>query len=231
MAETADSLTNTVRDNLAAVHARIADAARLAGRDPKDITLVAVSKTQPEDRVRAALEAGHRVFGENRIQEAEARWSGLRPDYPDMTLHFIGHLQSNKAAEVVALCDVIESVDRPKLARSLAREMDRHGRHPPCFIQVNTGEEPQKGGVAPGEAAALLALCRDELKLDVIGLMCIPPFDQDPAPHFALLAKMARELGLRALSMGMSSDYETAVRLGATHVRVGTAIFGARPTE
>lgn len=230
MAETADPITKTVRDNLAAVHARIADAAELAGRDPAEVTLVAVSKTQSEERVRAALEAGHRVFGENRIQEAEARWVPLRQDYPDVTLHFIGHLQSNKAAEVVALCDVVESVDRPKLARALAREMERQGRHPPCFIQVNTGEEPQKGGVTPGETAALLALCRDELELDVIGLMCIPPLDQEPAPHFAMLAQMAQELGLAALSMGMSADYETGIRLGATHVRVGTAIFGARPS-
>jgi len=230
MAETADPITQTVRENLAAVHARIADAAKLAGRDANEITLVAVSKTQTEERVRAALEAGHRVFGENRIQEAEARWRPLRKDYPDVTLHFIGHLQSNKAAEVVALCDVIESVDRPKLARALAREMERQGRHPPCFIQVNTGEEAQKGGVAPGEAAALVKLCRDELKLDVVGLMCIPPFDQETAPHFAMLAQMAREIGLTSLSMGMSSDYETGIRLGATHVRVGTAIFGERPT-
>jgi pyridoxal phosphate enzyme (YggS family) len=161
MGETADPVTIAVRDNLAAVHGHIAEAAKLAGRDPGEITLVAVSKTQSEDRVRAALAAGHRVFGENRIQEAEARWVPLRRDFPDVTLHFIGHLQSNKAAEVVAHCDVIESVDRPKLARALAREMDRQNRRLPCFIQVNTGEEPQKGGVAPGEAAALLALCRD----------------------------------------------------------------------
>jgi pyridoxal phosphate enzyme (YggS family) len=230
MGETADPVTIMVRDNLAAVHANIAEAAKLAGRDPGEITLVAVSKTQSEDRVRAALAAGHRVFGENRIQEAEARWGPLRREFSDVTLHFIGHLQSNKAAEVVALCDVVESVDRPKLARALAREMERQNRRLPCFIQVNTGEEPQKGGVAPGEAAALLALCRDELKLDVIGLMCIPPFDQEPAPHFAMLAQMAGEMGLKALSMGMSGDYETGIRLGATHVRVGTAIFGERMT-
>jgi pyridoxal phosphate enzyme (YggS family) len=229
MVESAD-LTTTVRDNLASVEARIADAAALAGRDPSDVTLVAVSKTQSEERVRAALDAGHRVFGENRVQEAEARWGPLRQDYPDVTLHFIGHLQSNKAAEVVAVCDVIESVDRPKLARALAREMERQNRHPRCFIQVNTGEEPQKGGVLPGEAAALLALCRDELALDVMGLMCIPPADQEPASHFAMLAQMAQEFGIDALSMGMSGDFETGVRLGATHVRVGTAIFGARPT-
>jgi pyridoxal phosphate enzyme (YggS family) len=229
MVESAD-LTTTVRDNLASVEARIADAAALAGRDPSDVTLVAVSKTQSEERVRAALDAGHRVFGENRVQEAEARWGPLRQDYPDVTLHFIGHLQSNKAAEVVALCDVIESVDRPKLARALAHEMERQNRHPRCFIQVNTGEEPQKGGVLPGEAAALLALCRDELALDVMGLMCIPPADQEPASHFAMLAQMAQEFGIDALSMGMSGDFETGVRLGATHVRVGTAIFGARPT-
>jgi len=230
MADSADLTMTTVRDNLAAVQARIAAAAKLAGRDPSEITLVAVSKTQSEERVRAALEAGHRVFGENRVQEAEVRWGTLRPDYPDMTLHFIGHLQSNKAAEVVAHCDVIESIDRPKLARALAREMDRQSRHQRCFIQVNTGEEPQKGGVIPSEAEALLTLCRDELRLDVMGLMCIPPADQEPAPHFAMLAQMARDFGLEALSMGMSGDFETAVRLGATHVRVGTAIFGERLT-
>ncbi|MDH3231889.1 MAG: YggS family pyridoxal phosphate-dependent enzyme [Alphaproteobacteria bacterium] len=228
MAETAEATRANVAANLAAVRARIADAAALADRDPDDITLVAISKMQSEERVRAALEAGHRVFGENRIQEAQARWTALRGEYPDVALHFVGHLQSNKAAEVVALCDVIESVDRPKLARALAREMERQNRHPRCFIQVNTGEEPQKGGVAPAEAAALLALCRDELAIEVVGLMCIPPADQEPAPHFALLATMAHEFGLAALSMGMSGDYETGVRLGATHVRVGTAIFGPR---
>jgi len=217
-----------VAANLAAVRRRIADAAALAGRDAGKVTLVAISKSQTEDRVRAALEAGQRIFGENRIQEAEARWTVLRADYPDVTLHFVGHLQSNKAAEAVALCDVIESVDRAKLARALAREMARQDRRPRCFVQVNSGEEPQKGGVVPGEAAALVALCRDTLELDVMGLMCIPPADQEPAPHFALLVKMARELGLEALSMGMSGDYETAVALGATHVRVGTAIFGDR---
>jgi len=231
MAETADATRIGVAENLAAVHARIADAAALAERDPDDITLVAISKTQSEERVRAALEAGHRVFGENRIQEAETRWTALRGDYPDVTLHFVGHLQSNKAAEVVALCDIIESVDRPKLARALAREMERQSRRPRCFIQVNTGEEPQKGGVVPAEAAALLALCREELAIDVMGLMCIPPADQEPAPHFAMLVTMAREFGLAALSMGMSADFETAVRLGATHVRVGTAIFGPRLTR
>lgn len=230
MADNAEPTMTSVRDNLAAVQACIADAAALAGRDASEITLVAVSKTQSEERVRAALEAGHRVFGENRVQEAEARWGALRADYPDVTLHFIGHLQSNKAAEVVALCDVIESIDRPKLARALAREMDRQNRRLRCFVQVNTGEEPQKGGVIPSEAEALVALCRDELKLDVIGLMCIPPADQEPAPHFAMLVQMARDLGLEALSMGMSGDFETGIRLGATHVRVGTAIFGPRLT-
>lgn len=230
MAEIADLVTSAVRDNLATVQTRIADTAKLAGRDPAEVTLVAVSKTQSEDRVRAALDAGHRVFGENRIQEAEARWGPLRADFPDVTLHFIGHLQSNKAAEVVALCDVIESVDRPKLARALAREMERQNRRLRCFIQVNTGEEAQKGGVMPSEAEALVALARDELGLDVVGLMCIPPADQEPAPHFAMLAQMAREFGLEALSMGMSGDFETGIRLGATHVRVGTAIFGARLT-
>ena len=228
MAEAADATKAAVADNLAAVRGRIATAAARAGRDPGEVALVAISKAQNEERVRAALKAGHRVFGENRIQEVQARWAALRGEYPDIELHFVGHLQSNKAADAVALCDVIETVDRAKLARVLAREMERQGRHPRCFIQVDTGDEPQKGGVAPGAAAALLAICRDELGIEVAGLMCLPPADQEPAPHFALLATLARELGLGALSMGMSGDYETAVRLGATHIRVGTAIFGPR---
>jgi pyridoxal phosphate enzyme (YggS family) len=228
MTGTTQATHPTVADNLAAVRGRIAAAAGLAGRDPDAVTLVAISKAQNEERVRAALAAGQRVFGENRIQEAQARWTGLRGENPDLEIHFVGHIQSNKAADVVALCDVIESVDRTKLARALAREMEHQGRRPRCFIQVNTGEEPQKGGVAPGAAAALVATCRDELGIEVVGLMCIPPADQEPAPHFALLATLAREFGLEGLSMGMSGDYETAVRLGATHVRVGTAIFGPR---
>jgi hypothetical protein len=218
-----------VAANLQRVRERIAAAARAAGREPGSVTLVAVAKLQPEDRVQAALAAGQCVFGENRIQEAQRRWAPLRPRYPDLALHFIGPLQSNKAADAVALFDVIETVDRPKLARALAKEMTRLGRRPQCFIEVNTGEEPQKAGVAPGGLPELLRLSREELSLPVTGLMCIPPVDEPPAPHFALLAKLAARHGLPHLSMGMSADYEVAVALGATHVRIGTAIFGERP--
>lgn len=217
-----------VAENLREVLGHIANAAKAAGRSPEDVTLVAVSKSQPPERIEAALLAGYRIFGENRVQEAEGRWPELRTRYPGIVLHFIGHLQSNKAAEAVALFDVIQSIDRPKLARELAKEIERQGKRPRCFVQVNTGEEPQKGGALPADADALVALCRDELGLPVEGLMCIPPLDEDPAPHFALLATMAKRLGLAKLSMGMSADYEIAVRLGATHVRVGTAIFGER---
>jgi len=220
-----------VERHLAEVKARVAAAAELAGRRADDVTLVAVSKFQPETRIRAALDAGQHHFGENRVQEAATRWPALRPRYAGLTLHFIGHLQSNKAAEAVALFDVIHSVDRSKLARALAEAMERAGRRPDCFIQVNTGEEPQKGGAMPAEADALIEECREKWKLPLVGLMCIPPEDDDPAPHFALLATIARLHGLAKLSMGMSADFETAIRLGATHVRVGTAIFGARITH
>ena len=228
MGETADPDTDLVSGNLDAVRSRIAEAAKLAGRDPARVTLVAISKSQTEARIEAALVAGQRIFGENRVQEAEGRWPALRQAYPDVELHFVGHLQSNKAAEAVALFDVIQSVDRVKLAHALAREMERQDRRPRCFVQVNTGEEPQKGGVLPDGAKQLVETCRGELGLQVEGLMCIPPADQEPAPHFALLAKLAKEFGLQGLSMGMSGDYDTAVRLGATHVRVGTGIFGDR---
>jgi hypothetical protein len=214
--------------NLRAVQARIAASAAAAGRDPASVHLVAVSKTHPAEVARAALIAGHRLFGENRVQEAAGKWPALRADYPDLTLHLIGPLQTNKAKEAVALFDVIETVDRPKLARVLATEMERAGRRPRCYVQVNTGEEAQKAGVAPREADAFIGLCRDELKLPVLGLMCIPPVEDEPSPHFALLAKIAKRNGLAILSMGMSADYEIAVAFGATHVRVGTAIFGAR---
>ncbi|HEX7007228.1 MAG TPA: YggS family pyridoxal phosphate-dependent enzyme [Alphaproteobacteria bacterium] len=220
-----------VARHLAEVKARVAAAAALAGRWAEDVTLIAVSKFQPEGRILAALEAGHRHFGENRVQEAAARWPALRARYPDLKLHFIGHLQSNKAADAVALADAIHSVDRPKLAKALAEAMDRQGRRPDCFVQVNTGEEPQKGGVLPAEADRLIEACRTTYRLPVVGLMCIPPEADDPAPHFALLATIAKRHGLSQLSMGMSADFETAIRLGATHVRVGTAIFGARPTH
>jgi pyridoxal phosphate enzyme (YggS family) len=218
-----------VADNLRAVRARIAAAAKAAGRDAADIVLVAVSKTQPPERIAAALAAGHRVFGENRVQEAVAKWPALRQVAPDLKLHLIGPLQTNKVREAVALFDVIETVDRPKLAHALVEEMKRTGRRPTCYIQVNTGEEPQKAGVLPEATDAFVGLCRGELGLPVAGLMCIPPVDEEPALHFALLAEIARRNQLEILSMGMSADFETAIRLGATHVRVGTAIFGERP--
>jgi pyridoxal phosphate enzyme (YggS family) len=212
------------------VRRRIAEAARAAGRDPASVTLVAVSKTHGADRVRELLQVGQRVFGENRVQEAEGKFPALKSEYPDLELHLIGPLQTNKAREAVALFDVIQSVDRERLAVALAKEMDRAGRRPACYVQVNTGEEPQKAGVLPAEVDAFVASCRDAHKLPVVGLMCIPPVDEDPSLHFALLAKMAARNGLDRVSMGMSADYETAVRLGATHVRVGTALFGHRGT-
>jgi pyridoxal phosphate enzyme (YggS family) len=215
-------------DRLAEVRQHIAAAARAAGRDPASVTLVAVSKTHGADRVRELLDAGQRVFGENRVQEAEEKFPALKAAYPDLALHLIGPLQTNKAREAVALFDVIQSVDRERLAATLAKEMTRADRRPDCYIQVNTGEEPQKAGVLPAELDAFVASCRDMHKLPVVGLMCIPPVDEEPALHFALLAKMAARNGLAAISMGMSADYETAIRLGATHVRVGTALFGHR---
>ncbi|MBX3499543.1 MAG: YggS family pyridoxal phosphate-dependent enzyme [Alphaproteobacteria bacterium] len=213
---------------LAEVRARIAAAARAASRDPTAVTLVAVSKTHGAERVEELLRAGHRVFGENRVQEAQAKFPDLKKRYPDLEVHLIGPLQTNKARDAVALFDVIESVDRPKLAAELAREMAKQGRRPACFVQVNTGEEEQKAGVAPAEADAFIRACVEEHKLPVVGVMCIPPADEEPALHFALLAKIARRNGLDRISMGMSADYETAVRFGATHVRVGSALFGVR---
>lgn len=221
----------TVADALARLQDRIGKAAVEAGRDPGSVALVAVSKKQPIERVEAALRAGHRRFGENRVQEAEARWTGLRPTYPDLILHLIGPLQTNKVKPAVALFDVIESIDRPKLARALAREMAAATKRPRCLIQVNTGEEPQKAGVVPDDLADLLTLCRDELGLPIEGLMCIPPVDEAPAPHFAFLADLAARHGLKTLSMGMSGDFETAIRHGTTQVRVDSAVFGERPTN
>jgi len=215
-------------DHLAEVNRRIAEAAKAAGRLPAEVTLVAVSKTHEADRVRELLEAGHRIFGENRVQEAQEKYPALKAEYPDLALHLIGPLQTNKARDAVALFDVIQSVDRERLAAALAKEMARAGRWPDCFIQVNTGEEAQKAGVLPAELDGFVAACRDVHRLPVVGLMCIPPVDEEAALHFALLAKMAKRNGLTRLSMGMSADYETAVRLGATHVRVGSALFGAR---
>jgi pyridoxal phosphate enzyme (YggS family) len=217
-------------DRLADVRRRIAAAARAAGRDPAEITLVAVSKTHGAERVRELLEAGQRVFGENRVQEGEQKFPALKADYPDLELHLIGPLQTNKTRDAVALFDVIQSVDRERLAVALAKEMAHLGRRPDCYIQVNTGEEPQKAGVLPHDVDAFVASCREAHKLPIVGLMCIPPVDEDPSLHFALLAKMAARNGLSKISMGMSADYETAVRLGATHVRVGTALFGQRGT-
>jgi pyridoxal phosphate enzyme (YggS family) len=215
-------------DHLAEVQGRIAEAAKAAGRLPGEVTLVAVSKTQGADRVRELLDAGQRVFGENRVQEAEEKFPALKAEHPDLELHLIGPLQTNKARDAVALFDVIQSVDRERLAATLAREMERAGKRPACFIQVNTGEEPQKAGILPADLDAFVAACRDTHRLPVVGLMCIPPVDEEPALHFALLTKMAARNGLSRISMGMSADYETAVRLGATHVRVGSALFGAR---
>jgi pyridoxal phosphate enzyme (YggS family) len=217
-----------IAERLAAVRARIAAAARAAGRDPAAVALVAVGKTMPEAAIAEALAAGQRLFGENRVQEAKAKYPALHQRFPDLRLHLIGHLQTNKAEEAVAVADLIETVDRRKLAEALAKAMTKLGKRVPVYVQVNTGEEPQKGGVAPLEAEALVAQCR-ALGLEVRGLMCIPPLEDEPAPHFALLADMARRFGLAEVSMGMSGDFETAIRLGATHVRVGTAIFGARP--
>jgi pyridoxal phosphate enzyme (YggS family) len=225
------AVTQPVETNLRTVHARIATAAGTVGRDPNGITLVAVSKAQPDERVIAALTAGHRVFGENYMQEAKRRWPGLRSAYPDLRLHMIGPIQTNKARDVVALFDVIETVDRPKLARALAKEMDRLDRRPECYVEVNTGEEPQKAGVWPAAADAFIKDCREVLALPVTGLMVIPPEGEERSLHFALLAKIAARNGLAKLSMGMSADYEIAVQFGATHLRVGSAIFGARPPK
>lgn len=225
------ALGQQVAANLAAVRERIAAAAGAAGRGAHEVRLVAVSKAQPLQRIEAALAAGQRVFGENYVQEAQGRWPALRQRWPDVELHLVGHLQSNKAGEAVALFDVIQTLDRPKLARALAREMDQQDRRPKLLIQVNTGEEPQKSGVTPGELEGLVALCRTELGLEVHGLMAIPPEDEDVALHAALLAKLARRHGLEEVSVGMSGDYEQAIRFGATLVRVGTAIFGARAAK
>ncbi len=218
-----------VRARLAEVRARLAQAARAAGRDPAAITLVAVSKGQPLERIHAALEAGQRVFGENYVQEAQAHWLALRPRLPDLELHLVGALQTNKARDAVRLFDVIQTLDRPRLARVLAEELKRpEARTRRLLIEVNTGEEPQKAGVAPTELESFLRSCRDELGLPVTGLMAIPPAEEDVALHAALLVGLARRHGLREVSIGMSADFETAIAFGATIVRVGTAIFGER---
>ncbi len=219
---------STVAERVAAVRARIAAVARSVGRDPASVTLTAVSKTQPPEAIDEILSTGQRVFGENRVQEAEGRWTDRSPSLPDLELRLIGPLQSNKAGDAVAFFDVIETLDREKLARALAEQIQKRGRSPRMLIQVNTGAEPQKAGVLPGEADAFIALARGTYGLQVEGLMAIPPAEDAPGLHFALLAKIAERNGLSVLSMGMSGDYETAIRFGATHVRVGTALFGER---
>jgi pyridoxal phosphate enzyme (YggS family) len=219
---------SAIAGNLERVRSKIAAACGAALRDFGCATLVAVSKTHPVEAVEAALAAGQRIFGENRVQEAEAKFPALRARHPDLRLHLIGPLQTNKVKEAVALCDVIETLDRPKLAEALAKEMARQNRHLDCFIEVNIGAEPQKAGIAPEEVRDFLAECRSPWKLNVIGLMCIPPEGQDPVPFFMKSAEIARQNGLLRLSMGMSADFESAIGCGATHVRVGTAIFGAR---
>jgi pyridoxal phosphate enzyme (YggS family) len=212
---------------LAEVRAGIARAAELAGRAAGAVTLIAVSKTHEAEAIRPLVAAGQRVFGENRVQEAQAKWPPLKAETPDIALHLIGSLQSNKADEAVALFDAIHSVDRPSLVAALARAMEKAGRRPDCFIQVNIGDEPQKGGCAVADLPGLLEAAR-AARLPVVGLMCIPPAEVEPAPYFALLANLGRRHGLAGLSMGMSADYPTAVTIGATHVRVGTALFGKR---
>ncbi|HOV03438.1 MAG TPA: YggS family pyridoxal phosphate-dependent enzyme [Kaistiaceae bacterium] len=219
----------TAADNLKGIETRMATAAREAGREPAAVTLVVVSKTFSAEEIRPVIAAGHRVFGENRVQEAKGKWPELLAETAGIELHLIGPLQSNKAHEAVELFDVIHTIDRDKIASAIAREMARTGRRPKLFVQVNTGAEPQKAGVLPEETVAFVARCRDEFGLEIAGLMCIPPFDEAPAPHFALLAKLAAEAGVDELSMGMSDDFEVAIHQGATLVRVGSAIFGARP--
>lgn len=220
--------TNDIAAKLGAVRTKIAAAATAAGRTPSSVTLIAVTKTFGEADILPAIAAGQRAFGENRVQEAKSKWPALRAHCPDIELHMIGPLQSNKAREAVSLFDCIHTIDRPKIARAIAEEQLRAGRRLKLFVQVNTGEEPQKAGVSPADTAGFVGFCRNDLGLDVAGLMCIPPVDDMPAVHFAFLAKLANELSLQALSMGMSGDYEAAVNLGATHVRVGSAIFGTR---
>ena len=229
MAENWNQIRPDIAEALTDVRETIALAAREAGRRPEDVTLVAVAKTFGPEAVELAYDAGQRVFGENRVQEAQAKYPDLKDRFPDLRLHLIGPLQTNKASDAVELFDVIETLDREKLARALAKQRDKQGRCPDLFIQINTGGETQKAGCPPEAAAALLRLARDDLELPVVGLMCIPPIDEPPAVHFGLLVRLARELGLAGLSMGMSGDYETAVTLGATSVRVGSAIFGRRP--
>jgi hypothetical protein len=223
--------TASIAANLREVRAHMAAAAKSADRDPSAVALIAVAKTHPAAAVEAALAAGQTVFGENRVQEAQGKYPELQRRHPELKLHLIGPLQTNKVKDAVALFDAIQTVDREKLARALAAEMARQNRKLALFIQVNIGEEPQKAGIAPREADAFIRLCRDELGLAIAGLMCIPPAEHQPAPYFALLREIAERNALAELSMGMSGDYESAIRLGATMVRVGTAIFGTREAK
>jgi PLP dependent protein len=223
-----EALLHDSTTGLAAVRLEIAEACATAGRRPQDVTLVAVSKTFSAEAIVPAIGAGQRVFGENRVQEAIAKWPGLRESHSGLELHLIGPLQSNKAREAVGLFDAIHSIDRPSVCRTVAKEIERQGRSPTLFVEINTGAEPQKAGVLPENADAFIAAARDEYGLAVAGLMCIPPHDEAPAPHFSLTAKIAGRNGLPLLSMGMSADFAIAIRFGATHVRVGSAIFGHR---
>jgi len=220
-----------VAANLAAVSARIDAAERSAGRDPRSVRLLAVSKTFDSEAIRPVIAAGQRIFGENRVQEAKGKWPALRQEFADVNLHLIGPLQTNKARDAIALFDAIHTIDRDRVAEAVAAEMERQGKRLRLLVQVNTGAEPQKAGVLPEETDAFVARCREAHGLAIDGLMCIPPLDEAPAPHFALLAKIAGRLGLRSLSMGMSGDFETAIAFGATDVRVGSAIFGQRPID
>jgi pyridoxal phosphate enzyme (YggS family) len=231
MTEIAGELNASAAERLAAVRREIAAACDEARREPASVTLVAISKTFGGEAIAPVIVAGQRVFGENRVQEAKAKWPALKERHADLELHLVGPLQSNKAKEAVALFDAIHSVDRPSLAEALAKEIAKQGRAPTLFVEINTGAEPQKAGVLPEAADAFLKACRDSYGLTIAGLMCIPPADEPPAPHFALTAKIAKRNGLQLLSMGMSADFSIAVRFGATHVRVGTAIFGSRSTH
>jgi pyridoxal phosphate enzyme (YggS family) len=223
-----NGMTVNATSGLDTVHAEIARACKDAGRELAEVTLVAVSKTFPPEAIEPVIAAGQRVFGENRVQEAKTKWPPLTQKYPGLELHLIGPLQSNKAKEAVALFDAIHSVDRSSLCEALAKEIAKRGRSPLLFVEINTGAEPQKAGVMPQDADRFLRDCHEKYGLEISGLMCIPPFEEPPGPHFALTAKIARRNGLKLLSMGMSADFTTAIQLGATHVRVGSAIFGAR---
>ena len=217
-----------ISDAFTGVKTKIDRAAYECNRSAKQITLIAVSKQQQEDRIDASLATGHRVFGENRVQEAQKRWSIRKSDYPDLCLHLIGPLQSNKAADAVQLFDVIHTIDRPKIAVAIAKEAAKQNKYIQCFIQVNTGDEPQKSGISPCDLSSFINFCQEEVGLPISGLMCIPPVDEEAAIHFAFLNTLASRNNLTGLSMGMSSDYEEAIRFGATHIRVGSALFGSR---